>query len=184
MSVGTANSAAKPQVYDKVNIEMTDFSSTTQFPFKVRANLPGGGSADVSGKAGPINPQNAAKTPFEASIKVKDLDIAASGFVDPASGFGGSADLDGTLNSNGSQAKGAGVVKCEKLKLSPKGSPAPKAVEIKYADRIRISIHSLETLRKEILRWARRCPAHGRISDPGGNEGDEPEAQRPRHGGR
>jgi len=133
VSVGTVNSATKPQVYDKVNIEMKDFSATTQFPFKVTANLPGGGSADISGKAGPINPQNSAKTPFEASIKVKDLDIATSGFVDAASGFGGLADLDGTLNSNGSQAKGAGVVKCEKLKLSPKGSPAPKAVEIKYA---------------------------------------------------
>ena len=68
-------------------------------------NLPGGGSANVSGKAGPINPQDSAKTPFDATMKVKDMDIAASGFVDPASGIGGSADLDGTLNSNGSQAK-------------------------------------------------------------------------------
>jgi AsmA protein len=41
--------------------------------------------------------------------------------------------LDATLNSNGSQAKAAGSLTCEKLKLSPKGSPAPKAVTIKYA---------------------------------------------------
>ena len=37
------------------------------------------------------------------------------------------------MNSTGSQAKAAGVITCEKLKLSPKGSPAPKAVTVKYA---------------------------------------------------
>jgi len=133
LSVGNANSTAKPQVYDKLNVELTDFSSTTQFPFELSINLPGGGSASVSGKAGPINPKDAAKTPLDVNIKVRDLDIAASGFVDPATGFGGSADFDGSLNSNGSQAKAAGDITCKKLKLSPKGSPSPKAVAIKYA---------------------------------------------------
>jgi len=131
--VGKVNSATKPQVYDNVNVEATDFSSTSQFPFELTINLPGGGSAKVSGKAGPINPQDSAKTPFDATMKVKDMDIAASGFVDPGSGFGGLADFDGSLNSNGGQAKATGAITCEKLKLSPKGSPASKAVTIKYA---------------------------------------------------
>ena len=133
LAVGKANSTAKPQVYDKLNAEVKDFSLTSQFPFELTVNLPGGGNASLTGKAGPINPQNSAKTPFDASMKVKNLDLAASGFIDPASGIGGSADLEGTLNSNGSQAKAVGAVTCEKLKLSPKGSPAPKAVTIKYA---------------------------------------------------
>jgi AsmA protein len=133
LTAGKANSTAKPQVYDKLNIEMTNFSSTSQFPFKLTVNLPGGGDANVSGKAGPINPQDVAKTPFDATMKVKDMDIAASGFVDPASGIGGLVDFDGSVNSNGSQAKAAGTLSCEKLKLSPKGSPAPKVVTVKYA---------------------------------------------------
>ena len=132
LAVGKANSDAKPQVYDKLDAEVKDFSFTSQFPFELTVNLPGGGSANLSGKAGPINPQDTAKTPFDATIKVKNLDLAASGFVDPASGIGGSADLEGTLNSTGSQAKAAGEITCEKLKLSPKGSPAPKAVTVKY----------------------------------------------------
>src|SRR5579862_6722302 len=94
LAVGNANSTAKPQEYDKLNVEVTDFSATSKFPFELSVNLPGGGSANLSGKAGPISPQDSAKTPFEASMKVKDLDLAASGFVDPASGIGGSADLD------------------------------------------------------------------------------------------
>ncbi len=133
LAVGKANSTAKARVYDKVNVELTDFSFTSQFPFKLTANLPGGGTASISGKAGRIDPQDSAKTPFDASMQVKDLDIATSGFVDPASGFGGSASFDGNLSSNGSQAEATGVFRCEKLKLSPKGSPAPKAVTVKYA---------------------------------------------------
>ena len=133
LSVGKANSTTKPQVYDKLNAKITNFSFASQFPFELTVNLPGGGDANLTGKAGPINPQDSAKTPFEAAMKVKDLDLAASGFIDPGSGIGGSVDLDGTLNSTGSQAKAAGVITCEKLKLSPKGSPAPKTVTVKYA---------------------------------------------------
>jgi hypothetical protein len=40
-------------------------------------------------------------------MKLKDTDIAAAGFVDPASGLGGLADFDGSLNSNGGHAKAA-----------------------------------------------------------------------------
>jgi AsmA protein len=133
LSVGNANSTVKPQVYDNVNVEVTDFSFTSQFPFKLTAGLPGGGNANASGQAGPINQQDAAKTPFDASVKMNNLNLATSGFIDAASGIGGLANFEGTLNSNGSQAKSVGQVTCDKLKLSLKGSPAPKAVMIKYA---------------------------------------------------
>jgi len=132
LTVGKANSAAKQQVYDMVNAEVTNFSFASQFPFNMTAGLPGGGDANVSGKAGPINPQDAAKTPVEGSVKVNNMDLATSGFIDPKSGLGGVADFEGTLNSNGSQAKAVGQATCNKLKLSPKGSPAPKAITIKY----------------------------------------------------
>jgi AsmA protein len=133
LSVGNANSNAKPQVYDKVNVEVQNFSFTSQFPFELTAELPGGGNTNVSGKAGPINQQDAAKTPVEASLKANKMNLATSGFIDAASGIAGLANFEGTLNSNGSQAKSVGQVTCDKLVLSPKGSPAPKAVTIKYA---------------------------------------------------
>jgi AsmA protein len=133
LSVGKTNSATKPQVYDKVNVEVTDFSFTSQFPFELTADLPGGGDAKLTGKAGPINAQDAAKTPLNATVKVDGMNLATSGFVDPASGIGGIANFDGTLNSNGSQAKAQGSLSCKQLKLSPKGSPAPEAVTAKYA---------------------------------------------------
>ena len=136
LSIGKVNSTAKPQVYDELNAKVSDFSFTSQFPFELTVNLPGGGEVrTLAGKkAGPINRiRNSQETPLDAAMKVKNLDLAASGFVDQASGIGGSVDLEGTLNSTGSQAKLAGTVTCEKLKLSPKGSPALKAVTVKYA---------------------------------------------------
>lgn len=132
LMVGKANSSAKPKVYENVNITVTDFSTTSQFPFKLTASLPGGGDADISGKAGPINAADTSKTPFEAAVKVNNMDIAASGFVDPATGIAGLASFDGTLNSNGSHAKAIGTFTGAKMKLSPKGTPAPKAIVIKH----------------------------------------------------
>lgn len=130
--VGNAHSAKKPQVFDDVNVKVTDFSDASQFPFKVTARLPGGGDAQLSGKAGPINQQDAAKTPLDASVNLTDMNLASSGFIDPASGIGGLANVKGKLTSNGSQAKAAGQVTCDKIKLSPKGSPASKQVKVNY----------------------------------------------------
>jgi AsmA protein len=130
--VGKANSSAKPHVYDKVNITVSNFSPTSQFPFHLTANLPAGGNADISGQAGPINATDAAKTPFEAKVKVNNMDIVASGFIDPASGIAGQANFDGTLNSNGTVAKAVGTFTGNKLQFSPKGSPAQRTVVIKH----------------------------------------------------
>jgi AsmA protein len=130
--VGGTNSKARPQVYDRLNVTVTNFSQTSQFPFRLTARLPGGGSADISGQAGPINAEDAAKTPFQTNVKVNNMDILASGFMDPASGIAGLANFDGTLNSNGSRAKAVGTFTGNKLKFSPKGSPAPTTVVVKH----------------------------------------------------
>jgi AsmA protein len=130
--VGRVNSKTKPRVYDKVNIKVTDFSATSQFPFKLTANTPSGGTVDISGKAGPINPTDVSKTPFESAVRVNNMNIAATGFIDTATGIGGLANFDGTLTSNGSQAKAVGTFTGTKLTLAPKASPAPKVVVIKH----------------------------------------------------
>jgi AsmA protein len=130
--VGRANSRVKPRVYDKVNITVTDFSATSQFPFKLTANTPSGGTVDITGKAGPINATDASKTPSDTTVKINNMNIAATGFIDPATGIGGIANFDGTLTSDGSKAKAVGTFTGTKLTLAPKASPAPKTVVIKH----------------------------------------------------
>jgi len=130
--VGKANSTAKPVVYDKVNVEVTDFSFTSQFPFKLTAALPTSGDVNIAGKAGPINATDASKTPFDAAVKVNNMNIASMGVVDPSSGVGGIANFDGTLNSDGSMAKAVGLFRGTSLKFSPHGTPGPLPVTIKH----------------------------------------------------
>ena len=52
LAVGKANSTAKPQVYDKLNAEVTNFSSTSQFPFELTINLPGRRQCQRIGQGG------------------------------------------------------------------------------------------------------------------------------------
>jgi AsmA protein len=132
LMVGRANSKAKPRVYDNVNIKVTDFATTSQFPFTLTSNTPSGGTVDISGKAGPISATDVSKTPFESAVKINNMNIAATGFIDAATGIGGLANFDGTLTSNGSQAKAIGTFTGTKLTLAPKASPAPKVVVIKH----------------------------------------------------
>lgn len=133
LTVGKANSTAKPVMYDKVNIAVTNFSLTSQFPFKLTAALPTSGDVNISGKAGPINATDTSKTPFEATVKVNNMSIGALGVIDPASGIAGIANFDGTLNSNGSMAKAVGMFTGTKLKFSPKGAPGPLPVTVKHS---------------------------------------------------
>ena len=133
LTVSRARSEVKPRVYDKVNIVMTNFSFTSSFPFQMSADLPGGGNLKLEGKAGPINPNNAAETPLEAKMSVHELNLAESGFIDPASGISGVADLDETLSSDGHEAKTNGMLKASNLKVVAKGSPAGRPVQLTYA---------------------------------------------------
>jgi len=133
VAVGKANSSAQPHVYNNVNITVRDFSFASQFPFTLTAVLPGGGNLKLDGKAGPIDANDAAATPVQAKLEVKRLDLAASGFVDPSSGIAGLADFDGTISSDGHNARSNGTVNIDKLKASPKGSPAGRPVQAKYA---------------------------------------------------
>lgn len=150
LMVGRANSSAKPRVYDNVNLAVTDFSPTSQFPFKLTATLPGGGGADIAGKAGPINATDASKTPFETTVKVNNMDIAASGFINPATGLAGIANFDGTLTSTGSQAKAVGTFTGTKMKLAPRGSPGAKTVVIKHTVDVDLDNHSGTLTRGDI----------------------------------
>jgi AsmA protein len=131
--IGAANSEGQPHTYSKVDVEVTNFSSTAQFPFVLSAEAPGGGDIRLKGKCGPINAGNTGQSPLEASLSVSKLDLAASGFVQASTGIQGLANLDANLNSNGQQAKIGGTLTAEKLKLAAKGSPSPLPVEVKYA---------------------------------------------------
>lgn len=133
LTVSRADSTEPKRVYSDVNIEVTNFSFTSSFPFSMSANLPTGGTMKLTGNAGPINAEDASLTPLQAKISVQKMNLATSGFIDPAAGIGGLADLNGTVTSNGHQAKAQGTLTAAGLKVSQKGQPAGRPVDVKFA---------------------------------------------------
>jgi len=133
ISVGSVPARRKPIVYDKLNVTVKNFSFTNSFPVDVSAELPGGGSMKIDGTAGPISATDASLTPVEAKVNITKLDLAQSAIVDPELGITGSADFDGTLKSDGHQAKANGTLKGNSLKLVPKGAPTSALVQVAFA---------------------------------------------------
>jgi AsmA protein len=127
-------------VYDHVNIAVRNFAFDAQFPFAFSANLPSGGSLKLEGSAGPINPTDAALTPLQAQVSVKQLDLAAAGIAELSPGISGLADFEGTVTSDGQEVKTTGQVEAEKLKLVESGAPAGRPVQVKYA--VQHELHS------------------------------------------
>jgi AsmA protein len=132
MVVGNTGANARSHTYSQVNIKASDLSYTTQFPFELTATTPGNGSLKLTGKAGPLNPQDSAATALNASLEVKNLDLKSTGFIDPSAGIAGLVDFSGTLNSDGRTASSNGKVTLTHLQLVPAGAPAAQPVDVDY----------------------------------------------------
>lgn len=131
--VGTVGVHGKTQTYKSVELEASDLSYTSQFPFTFSAKTPGDGTVKVDGKAGPIDATDSSLTPLNAKLDVGHLDLASTGFVDPSTGVGGIVDFNGALMSDGHQMTSTGAVKANKIKLVPAGSPSRVPVNVDYA---------------------------------------------------
>ncbi|MGA7295350.1 MAG: AsmA family protein [Terriglobales bacterium] len=133
ITLGSTTGKRKPVVYQKVNVQVRNFSFAGSFPVVVSAELPGGGSLKLDGTAGPINSTDTTLTPLTAKVSLHKLDLSQSAVVDPTLGIAGSADFDGTLTSDGQVAKANGTLKATSLKIVPKGSPASVPVQVVFA---------------------------------------------------
>lgn len=129
--VGNTNSQ-KRSTYDHVNVTASDVSMNSKFPLAVSASLPGGGDFKLDGNAGPLDKSDTALTPLDAKIHVGSLDLAKTGFLDPALGLGGLVDLDSTVASQNGSAETKGTLKLSKALLVQGGSPASVPAVIDY----------------------------------------------------
>ena len=123
----------KPLILDKVNLEVTGFSTESSFPFSLAGNLTGGGEIKLDGKAGPIAAGDMASTPFDANLHVTHLDVVLSGLLDASIGVAGLVSVDGSAHSSNSSITVTGKFKGENLKLVKGGLPAKPAAELDFA---------------------------------------------------
>jgi AsmA protein len=141
-TITTLPSHGSPSVYDHVNFTAHDFSTTSRIPFELKTDLPGGGSASVTGYLGPINRDDAANSPIEAQISAKHVDPAGAGFLDPTTGVSFVADAEMKAKFDGQTLITSGTAHIENLRLH-KGSPAvSKPLEIAFDGTHRVKDNS------------------------------------------
>jgi AsmA protein len=128
----SGHSAGKESVYQNVNLVAHNISATSAMPFTLSAGMPGGGTLNLEGQAGPLNPTDSAKSPLDAKIKLNHADLAATGFVDPSSGVGGILDFDGQVKSDGRKLHSEGKAKASDLRVVKGGQPAKQPVALDY----------------------------------------------------
>jgi hypothetical protein len=124
----TSPGQATPSVYQQLNLELTNVSPSAAAPFKLNAQIPGGGSVTGDGTAGPINQASAVATPLNAHIAISHLDLATSGVVAPDAGIGGIANLDIKALSDGKNLNANVSANVQSLRVAKNGSPSAKPV--------------------------------------------------------
>jgi AsmA protein len=126
------HNAGKQSVYQNVNLVARNISAQSAIPFTLSAALPAGGTLELEGQAGPLNSADSAKSPLDAKLTLKHVDLGATGFVDPGSGLGGVLDFDGHVKSDGHRLHTEGNAKATDLRVVKGGQPAKQPVALDY----------------------------------------------------
>jgi AsmA protein len=137
VTIGSAGSAAKPTVLEKVNLSVKDYSRTAAFPFEMDARIAPEGSLSFAGKAGPIPSGNTALTPLDGTLRASNIDLA---LLDPQAG--GILNGQATVETKAQDTEVKGEWKLEKLRLAPNGTPARVALEVVCAAKHHVSTRS------------------------------------------
>jgi AsmA protein len=121
-----------PHVYDHVRLTMQNFSLGQRFPFELGATLPGDGAVLVRGNIGPMNAQDAAKTPADVDIAIQHLDPVAAGFLDKNAGLSVVANITAHAISDGTTVHSSGTLHMQGLQLRKTGAPSLQPIELTY----------------------------------------------------
>lgn len=132
-TVSSIPQSGNPFQCSSISLSVKQFSFASSFPFELSAKLPGDGTLDLSGNAGPISQKDASDTPFQAKLQLKHFDPVAANVVAPGQGISMLADFDGQVASNGTDLTSSGKIVATRLQLSRTGSPAPQPVNLDYS---------------------------------------------------
>lgn len=157
----------KQSTWESVNVSVKNFSNTSKFPFEVSAKSSGGGSLELSGEAGPLHAGDMTQTPLTANVKVKELDLAASGFVPAESGISGKLDYNGKATSDGKTLKSEGRATASNLKVVKGGQPARQPATIDYASTLDLVQKKGELTRGDITVGQSKATLTGTIDTKG-----------------
>ncbi len=132
-SVSAVPAVRQPFVYSNIDLTVKNFSFRSSFPFELTATLPAKGSLSLKGNAGPFSQQNAAATPFKATLALKQLDPVAAGVIDQGKGISMVLGVDSDLASDGVNVTSSGKITADRLQLARTGKPTTQPINIDYS---------------------------------------------------
>jgi AsmA protein len=163
----TVAQGAKRTTYKNVNVDVSNFSDQNEFPFTVAADTPGGGSVRLDGRAGPLASGDMTTTPLQAEVTVKQLNLAQTGFVDPASGVSGTLDYAGQIKSDGKLLQSEGKATASNLKVVKSGAPARQPITVDYASDVDLAQKKGVIKRGDIIAGATKAKLSGTFDSRG-----------------
>ena len=119
--------ARAPLLIDHINLAVDNFALSKEFPFALSAVLPGQATLNINGKAGPINPQDPARTNVDAHLVLHNFDPIAAGLVNKDAGISLLADVDAHAVSDGASVSSNGSLH---IQLRPAALSAPNPIDI------------------------------------------------------
>jgi AsmA protein len=129
-------SPAVERNYTGVNVSLDDFSPRQSFGFVIGLTMQGekAGKVEVEGKAGPIDSEDASRTPLDARVRMEEAEIAGLesllGVTSPRAGR-----LTMDVNVKGRLAEGLkaeGEIKADQLRLVEGVEPARAPLEAEF----------------------------------------------------
>lgn len=130
--VETLPANGPPLVFDHVRLTVQYFALRQPFPFELGATLPGDGAVAVKGNVGPMDAQNAARTPADVDVSIQHLDPVVTGFLDPNAGVSVLANITAHAISDGSVVHSRGKFYMQGLQLRKTGVPSQQPLELTY----------------------------------------------------
>ena len=123
--------------YTGVNVALDDFSPRQAFDFVIGLTMPGekAGKVEMEGEAGPVDSQDASRTPLDARVRMEEADIAGlESLLGVTSPRAGRLTMDVKIKGKLAEGlKAEGEIKADQLRLIAGVEPARTPVEAEFA---------------------------------------------------
>ncbi len=119
------------QTFKNINLDLHNVSFDSAMSF-VLSGETAASRIEIQGEAGPINRVQPEQTPFRATLRIENGDLARIAAVDSSSGFAGLLNLAGSFSSDGHTLRAEGTAHAEKLRLVRGGQAARQPISLHF----------------------------------------------------
>jgi uncharacterized protein involved in outer membrane biogenesis len=137
-------------VYDHIDLKLTDFAPGKPFSLDLEAHLPGKGNETLAltGKAGPVDQAEMLNTPFDGTLKLDQVSLAAvQKFLNSSSLEGNDATLSGKtdLVNAGGKMSAKGSLKIDDAVVNKVQVGYPITADFDIADDLKADVITIKT---------------------------------------